>query len=291
MGSPLPFESPPGQGGAWPRFMPWLMSPPAFAGSAARTRRFDVVAAQWRMHRSVLDGLLPECFEPAAVDDRREGLVTVAFADNQGVDFLAGRGYRMASVLIRAGLREKPDVTGDFVVAMFEDDCLPIVFGRELLGFPSLFADISIEDRPDASMNCEASLWGQTLFALETGPLVPLEIVPHKDSAAAATSLLSSSLLGWRAFPAADGGVALGEPLLTPVESAGQQMAVGQEARVGWGLAGPAEIACVAGLLDALRTLSVDRPTSVARSVMSRSLRTDRVARLGPPCRSTSAGL
>lgn len=238
------------------------------------------------MHRSLLAGLLPECFEPADVDDRREGLVTVAFADNQGVDFLAGRGYRAASVLVRASLRGRPEVTGDFVVAMFEDDCLPIIFGRELLGLPSLFADISIEDRPDASMSCEASLWGQTLFTLETGPLNPLEIPPRERAAAP-----PPPLLGWRGFPAPDGGSLQGEPLLTPVESAVEQVAVGREARLGWGFAGPAEIGCVAGLLDALRTLSVDQPSGIVRSVTSRSLRTDRIVRLGPPCRSSSAGL
>jgi acetoacetate decarboxylase len=128
-------------------FMPALMGPPSARG-VAHYSRVDVVAAQWRLHRDLLAGLLPDCFLPVVDGPEQSGLLTVAFADNQGVEFMAGRGYRVASVLVRAAFEKQEGPQGDFVVAMFEDDTLPIVLGRELLGLPKLFADISIEDRP-----------------------------------------------------------------------------------------------------------------------------------------------
>jgi hypothetical protein len=270
-------------GSPTPRFMPVLMGP-ASAGGVARYARVDAVAAQWRVHANLLAGLLPDCFVPLTDGPDASGLLTVAFADNQGVDFMAGRGYRVASVLVRAAFQSQNGPVGDFVVAMFEDDCLPIVLGRELLGMPKLFADISIEDRPDSSMACEASLWGHMLFSLETGPLEPREQLPEPSPD-------PPSLLGMRSFPDPVTGSLVGEPLLTPVESRLREMALGSRAEVTWGLAGPAEVACVAGLLDALRTLAVDEPVLVGRTVMSRVLRTDQIQRLAPPCPLPAASL
>lgn len=264
-------------------FMPVLMGPPSARG-VAHYGRVDVVAAQWRLHRDLLAGLLPDCFLPVVDGPEQSGLLTVAFADNQGVEFMAGRGYRVASVLVRAAFEKQEGPQGDFVVAMFEDDTLPIVLGRELLGLPKLFADISIEDRPDSSMVCEASLWGQTLFCLETGPLVPRENLPEQLPP-------PPPLLGMRSFPDPVSGELFGEPLLTPVESTPREMALGTEATVQWGFAGRGEVACVAGLLDALRTLAVDEPVVVVRNVMSRVLRTDQIERLGGPCPLRAASL
>lgn len=266
-----------------PLFMPLLMGP-ASGSTAARYARVDVVAAQWRVHANLLAGLLPDAFLPLTDGPDQSGLLTVAFADNQGVEFMAGRGYRVASVLVRAAYQRQDGPSGDFVVAMFEDDCLPIVLGRELLGLPKLFADISIEDRPDCSMVCEASMWGHTLFSLETGPLEPRERLPEPAAG-------PPSLLGMRSFPDPVSGELLGEPLLTPVEAALGEIALGTRAEVTWGLAGPGDVACVAGLLDALRTLAVDEPVVVVRSVMSRILRTDQIQRLGPPCRLPASSL
>ncbi len=270
-------------GSRQPLFMPLLMGPASDSGMA-RYARVDVVAAQWRLHANLLAGLLPDCFVPLTDGPEQAGVLTVAFADNQGVEFMAGRGYRVASVLVKAAFGDPSGPSGDYVVAMFEDDCLPIVLGRELLGLPKLFADISIEDCPDSSMACEASLWGHTLFSLETGPLVPREQLPEQPPAPA-------PLLGLRSFPDPASGELLGEPLLTPVEATLGEMALGTQAAVTWGLAGPAEVACVAGLLDALRTLAVEEPTVVVRTVMRRVLRTDRIQKLGPPCPLPSAGL
>lgn len=273
-------------GNPQPRFMPLLMGTASGSG-AARYARVDVVAGQWRVHANLLAGLLPDCFVPLSDGADRSGLLTVAFADNQGVEFMAGRGYRVASVLVRAAFEDQQSrergPSGDFVVAMFEDDCLPIILGRELLGMPKLFADISIEDRPDSSMICEASLWGHTLFSLETGPLESRELLPEPAA--------PQPLLGMRSFPDPVSGQLFGEPLLTPVEARLGEMALGTHAAVSWGLAGPAEVACVAGLLDALRTISMDEPVTVVRSVMSRVLRTDQIQRLAAPCRLPSASL
>jgi len=49
---------------------------------------------------------------------------------------------------------------------MFEDQTLPILGGREDLGVPKLYADISpARILADGRLRCEASLWGITFSA------------------------------------------------------------------------------------------------------------------------------
>jgi hypothetical protein len=51
---------------------------------------------------------------------------------------------------------------------MFEDETWPIIGGREDLGVPKLYADISpYKILTNGSLRCEVSLWGHLLFGLE----------------------------------------------------------------------------------------------------------------------------
>jgi len=55
------------------------------------------------------------------------------------VDFLAGRGYRIATVMVSARFDgEKDHEDGNYIMVMFEDDTLPIIGGREQLDVPKI---------------------------------------------------------------------------------------------------------------------------------------------------------
>jgi acetoacetate decarboxylase len=56
------------------------------------------------------------------------------------VDYLAGRGYNIVFVTVAAKFSGNKDkLEGDYVLVIFENDAIPIITGRELLGAPKDF--------------------------------------------------------------------------------------------------------------------------------------------------------
>jgi len=61
----------------------------------------------------------------------------------KAVDFLAGGGYNLVQVNLAAVFAGKKDhVAGDYAAVLWENDPVPVMLGRELLGAPKLFAEI-----------------------------------------------------------------------------------------------------------------------------------------------------
>ena len=85
---------------------------------------------------------------------------------------MAGGGYRFAAISVAAQFDgEDGHLEGDYVLAMPENKTLPIITGREWLGMPKIFADISsIRVMNDGHLRCEASLWGHLLFGIDIAP-------------------------------------------------------------------------------------------------------------------------
>lgn len=124
---------------------------------------------QYQTDPDAIQELLPECYQVGA-----KPTVTLAFSHNDGVDFLSGRGYRIATVMVAARFDGETDhEEGNHVVVMFEDDTIPIIGGREHLGVPKIYADISpIKTLPGSGhLRCEVSLWGHLLYGVEIRPL------------------------------------------------------------------------------------------------------------------------
>jgi hypothetical protein len=57
----------------------------------------QTVALQYKTAPDAIPPLLPDYYQPA-----EEPIVTVAFVYNDGGDFMAGRGYRIATMRVRA---------------------------------------------------------------------------------------------------------------------------------------------------------------------------------------------
>ena len=96
------------------------------------------LAATFRTDPEVVRTLVPECF---TVSD--EPTVTVAFGDYSRIDFMAGGDYRVAYVGVSARYEGDEEISGLFILIMWENRTLPIVLGREVIGIPKLAADIS----------------------------------------------------------------------------------------------------------------------------------------------------
>ena len=254
--------------------MPQFMGPVdrEFPGGIVYKER-QVLALQYETAPEAISALLPDCFRPAGTPT-----VTVAFVYNDGVEAMAGRGYRIATVMVAAEYDgEQDQVEGDYALVMFEDDTVPILLGRELLGVPKLYADISpIRMLPSGHLCCEASLWGHPLFGVDLGPLVKQD----ESACAAANEVPPTVLLGYKYIPSLDGDPDTAYPLATPREVRTDEMWQGESASLCFGDPTYDDIGFIAGLIDALKRLPVHQVTGVMRSRGSAILRADLSRRL-----------
>jgi acetoacetate decarboxylase len=144
--------------------MPIIAGPLFEKGIPIPYPEVEGLVVQYETTKEAIAALLPDCYEPGA-----DPLVTMLFGYNNGLSFMAGGDYRLAAVQVAARYDGEEDhVEGDYILIMFEDRTLPIIGGREQLGVPKLFADISvIKTLPDGRLRSEASLWGHLLFSID----------------------------------------------------------------------------------------------------------------------------
>ncbi len=142
---------------------------PRYIGEKTSGWYRDVTAMtlSYRTDREKLAAYLPEPFEVA-----EEAIITVYYACNKQVDWLAGRGYNMigvnASVVYQG---EKEQLEGAYCLAIWENLTDPILSGRELQGIPKVYADIDDHSINDGQWRCNASHFGHKIVDLSIGNL------------------------------------------------------------------------------------------------------------------------
>jgi len=255
--------------------MPLIMGP-LWKGKKPRLvyTKTEAVALQYLTDSDALASLLPDCYKPG-----KEPQVTVLFGYNNGLDFMAGGGYRLAAVQVSARFDgEKDHVEGDYILVMFEDQTWPIIGGREDLGVPKLYADISpIKILPDGNLRCEASLWGHLLFVLELSS-------PKKQNSIvriAANKIINARpWLAYKYIPSLDGPSDVEYPTITKNDIKIKDLWFAKSGRVFFGNADVNEIGQVKFLMDALKTLPVKEVKQALHLCGSAILRYDLSRRL-----------
>jgi acetoacetate decarboxylase len=234
----------------------------------------EVLAFQFLTEPQAIEALLPEPYRPA-----KEPLVTVLFSENNGLDFMAGAGYRMAAFQVAARFDgERDRVEGDYILVMFENQTWPIIGGREDLGVPKLFADISpMRMLNSGRTRCEASLWGHLLFSLE---VQAFKSQPSVVRAVATRRINSRPWLGYKYIPSLDGPPDADYATITKNDTKIEALWLGKKARLELGAASQEDVAFVRPLLDALATLAVVKPVQCLRFKGSVVLRYDLSHRL-----------
>jgi acetoacetate decarboxylase len=234
----------------------------------------EVLAFQYLTSADAIAPLLPQCYRPA-----EEPLATVFFSHNSGLHFMAGAGYRMVTFQVAARFDGEQDhVEGDYILGVFEDRTWPILCGREDLGVPKLFADISpIKQLPDLSLRCEASLWGHFLFGLD----VPApKAQPGLVRRVAARRINARPWLAYKYIPSLDGPPDADYPTITQNDNKIEQLWLAKSAGLRFGNAKVEDIGQVRTLLDALATLPVVQPLRALHYYGSAVLRYDLSRRL-----------
>jgi len=237
-------------------------------------KEVEILMLQYRTDPEACRNLIPDCFSVG-----EEAIVTITFGDYDGVGFMAGGGYRTATFGVSARFDgQEENVEGQYIFVMCEDKTLPIIAGREQLGVPKVFADISpIRTLPDGILRSDASLWGHLLFGIELKPVKKQNAIVR---AAAARRANKYPWLGYKYIPSFDGPPDADYPTVVWIDFEIERLWLGKEGTVNFGSARENDISYGARLVDALKTMPVLEVTSAARMRGSSILRNDKSRRL-----------
>jgi hypothetical protein len=157
-------------------------------------------AIAYTTSKDAIAALLPHWFEPA--DDPT---LTVSYTRMVNMDWMGGRNYNIVNALVNVVCVSTDEpIHGPYPIAIWENDCAPIIAGREYLGSPKLMAAIDDVDvfASDFSFGC--SEYGAQLVSgkvTQTRELTPEEIAPISVAGRESVSL------GWKYIPGVGGDV------------------------------------------------------------------------------------
>ncbi|MGW8315862.1 MAG: acetoacetate decarboxylase family protein [Bacteroidales bacterium] len=236
--------------------------------------KIEVVGMQYLTEPDALESLLPECYKPA-----NEPMVTVYFGYYNELDFMAGGGYNVCVMQVGAIFDGKKDhVEGDYILVMFENQTWPILGGREDLGIPKLYCDISqVKTGPGGNIRCEASYWGHFLMRLD------LEKPKKQNSIVriAANKMINSRpWLGYKYFPSLDGPPDADYPTISYNDVKLNELWLSKSGSLIFGSAGENDIGHLSGLMVNLKKLPIRTIKQCLRFRGSAVLRYDLSRRL-----------
>lgn len=270
------------------RMMPMVGGPIRDGLVGQHYRRRETLAIQYKSTPEAVAALLPGCFTPADPP-----VVTFSAVYCDGVDLLAGRGYRIGTVMLAARFDgENEQLQGNYILVMFEDSVWGIVTGREVLGIPKLYADFSsLIILPDGRIRSELSMWGHFLFGIEVGPL------QQQDAPVVARVNAQAPLpyLAYKFIPSLEGPPDAAYPTVTPSDVTVNEVWLGTSGRVYFGDVGQEGTettpvtAHMKRIVDAVKSLPMQEFISASRSLGSTVLRVDLARRLSERSRSSAA--
>jgi len=236
----------------------------------------EFLSLEYQTDSDALQPLIPDCFQLA-----KKPTVTVWFAYYNRVDFMANRGYN--EVAVQAAARfdgEKDHVEGEYVLVMFLNDTIPIIRGREQVGWPKMYADIpTAEAQPNGHILCKASLWDQLLIGMDLAP-------PKKQNAivrfAASKIANSGHFLYLKYIPSLDGPPDANYPNILPMSGTRiDELWRGNSGEIFFGDPSKADLPKqIVKLLEVLNTLPVRQVTQTLRYRGSVFIRDDLCHRL-----------
>jgi acetoacetate decarboxylase len=235
----------------------------------------ETLMLQYETAPEAIPPLLPEPFKPG-----KSPIVTVLFNDNHGVDFMAGGGYRLSAVSVAAQFDgEDGHLEGSYVLVMPENDALPIITGREWLGMPKFFADISpIRLLENGHLRCEASLWGHLLFGIDiAAPLKEQNALIRK---AASVQSSKSPAFGYKYIDSLNGSPDADYPTIMWNDNNIEDLRLGKSGEFYFGNPTEEDIGDFKPCIDALKSLPVRKVTQTVHSHGSMILRNDKNGRI-----------
>jgi acetoacetate decarboxylase len=249
-------------------FMPLISG--GFNVESGIYRESQSISIQFETKLNNISKVLPDCYKPT-----ERTVVSASFSYNNGVDFMAGGGYNIGSISVPAKFQgEEDNVEGSYVVVMYEDKTYPIILGREFLGVPKVYGDISpVKILPDGRIRCEVSVWGHLLFGIEVELSSKLsdQVIEsmNKDPSG------GSPMLGYKYIPSIDGPPDCAYPIATPSDSIIKEIWSGEKGRIYYGEPSWDDVGIHKNILDVIKSLKCGKVVGVSRSFSSYKLRSD----------------
>jgi len=155
---------------------------------------------------------------PAPFEVGEEAIVSVFYARNRQVDWLAGHGYNMIAVNASAVFKGQNDeLAGQYTLVMWENLTDPILTGRELQGIPKVYADIPDHNVIAGEWRATASHFGHSIVDLS---VTDLRGATEEEIAAGQDAQADSVPMAWRYLPGISGfGRTTSEPTVYPSEN------------------------------------------------------------------------
>lgn len=146
------------------------------------------------------DGEALKRYLPEPYELNGEPVVTVNYAMNRNVEWLAGAGYNIVGVYAPAKYTEKNgnEVTGAYALVLWENRTEPILTGREAQGVPKIFGDIEDVWILKDTWRTTLSHGGHKILDLAATGLKPVLPEQFLQFQAAYRNAL---MLGWKCIP------------------------------------------------------------------------------------------
>jgi acetoacetate decarboxylase len=230
---------------------------------------------QYETDPEAIPPLLPDPYKPG-----KSSIVNVLFSDFNGVDFMAGGGYRLAVVSVEAQFDgEDGHIEGNYALVMPENRTLPIITGREWAGMPKFFTDISsIRKLDDNHLRCEASLWGHLLFGIDIAP--PLKSQNALIRKVASTQATKTPVFGYKYIASFDGPPDADYPTILWTDNSIERLQLGKTGEFYFGDPSEKDIGQFKPIIDALKSLPVREVKQTAYSWGSMVQRNDKIGRI-----------
>ncbi len=191
-------------------------------GKVAHYEDNTAITIMYVTERDAVAALLPPGFVPAD-----PALISVTFAMCRGVDYMAGGGYNLVAINAAArfeGRRDKAE--GNFNLVLWENEFLPIVLGREVLGAPKLYAEIPDAWMRDGKKGFTVSEHGTLLLE---GEVWDLRKPTDEELKAMAERSKGKVTMGWKYIPSCDlSGADVSTATALPAKSDIKEILVGQ---------------------------------------------------------------
>lgn len=235
--------------------------------------RTESLSVTVRTDKEAVERLVPDCF---AIPD--EPTVSVVFTDSDHVDFMAGGGYRLAYVGVSARFVGEDTVDGLYILVMWEDHTVPIVIGRETIGIPKVYADISpIRSLPGGRLRASAWTWGQEVMRLDLGGLKEQNLVVRRTAQKRVNEV---PWLGYKHIPTLEGPPDASYPLEVWMDREIDELSFAEEWSVEFGTAGEDDLGIPSRIGRALRSLPLGELVFASHAIGSGVLRYDRSRKL-----------
>jgi len=236
--------------------------------------KIETLAIQYTTDPGVVASLLPECYQVT-----KEPMITIIFGYYDGLEFMGGGQYRVATVQVSAQFKgQKDNIEGDYILVMFENDTFPIIGGREDLGVPKIYADISpIKILPDGYLRCEASLWGHLLFGTDFEPLKEQNKLVIQ---VASKRINERPWLCYKYIPSLDGPPDADYPTMSKSDLKIEQLWLGKSGKIFFGSLQYEDVGYTKYVIDNLKTLQIKEIIQTAHIYGSSVLRYDLSRRL-----------